>query len=314
MSFTISELSRTDIPQACELFRRVFGHPVTPAQWLWKYTAGPRLGSLNWVARDQSGHLVGHAGATLFAGTAGGAEVSMAQVCDVMVDKGARGGFSASTVYPQLIEALQASLLERYRQPYAYGFAGLRPYRLGHRLGFYQERQHCRPGYFEPIKTFEWRASAWTISPSDWPLQTLDKLWARHLPTQTSPIVQRTGAYLAWRYRDHPSYHYQLWVLSRLGFDQGWLITREMPNGHICIVDALLPPSAHVQSLVQKLFKAINPSTPKEPAAPRPLYAWFLPNQDTPPPEPIIALEVLLGARQTHHAKPIFQPGDTDVF
>lgn len=306
MSFTISELSPADIPQACELFQRVFGHPVTPAQWLWKYTAGPRLGSLNWVARDQSGTLVGHAGATIFAGTAHDAAISMAQVCDVMVDKGARGGFNASTVYPQLMRVLQASIADRFSQPYAYGFSGLRPYKLGHRLGLYQERQHCRPGYFVPQKTFDWRTSLWAISQSAWSPRTLDALWARHRQTQTSPTVQRTSAYLAWRYRDHPSHRYQLWVLSRLGFDQGWLITREMPNGHTCIIDALLPPNAAVQTLVQKLYTALNPS--------RPLYAWFLENKDTPTPEPIIASEVLLGTWQTQHPAPQFQPGDTDVF
>ena len=317
MSFTISELSPADIPQACELFLRVFGHPINPAQWLWKYTAGPRLGSLNWIARDQSGHLVGHAGATVFAGTAHGAAISMAQVCDVMVDKGARGGLNASTVYPQLMRVLQASIADRFSQPYAYGFSGLRPYKLGHRLGLYQERQHCRPGYFVPMKAVNWRASLWAIRQSAWPQPTLDALWARHLPTQTSPIVQRTGAYLDWRYRDHPSHNYQLWVLSKLGFDQGWLVTREMPNGHTCIVDALLPLGVNVQGLVQKLHTALNPSThlnPKKTVPPQPLYAWFLPNQNTPPPEPIIASEVMLGTWQTQHANPFFQPGDTDVF
>lgn len=314
MSFTISELSPVDIPQACELFHRVFGHPITPDQWLWKYTDGPRLGSLNWVARDPSGNMVGHAGATVFAGTAGGVAVSMAQVCDVMVDKIARGGGNASNVYPQLMRVLQASIADRFIQPYAYGFSGLRPYKLGHRLGLYQERQHCRPGYFVPLEAPNWRTSLWAIRQSVWSQPTLDTLWARHLQMQTSPIVQRTGAYLNWRYHKHPSHNYKLWVLSRLGSDQGWLVTREMPSGHICIVDTLLPPKAKIQSLVQKLYKVLNPSTFKTPTESSPLYAWFLPNQDTPPPEPIIASEVLLGAWQTHHGIPSFQPGDTDVF
>jgi hypothetical protein len=315
MSVHISELLPADIPQACALFERVFGHPITPAQWRWKYAAGPRLGSLNWVARHENGQLIGHVGATVFAGTAQGAAISMAQVCDIMVDPIARGGLTTRTVYPQLVHALQASLQDRFAQPYAYGFSGLRPYKLGHRLGFYQERQHCRPGYFVPQKTFDWRTTLWSIRQRNWPLPVLDALWARHRPLQASPAVQRTGAYLAWRYRDHPSHHYLLWVLSHLGRDQGWLITREMPNGHVCIVDALLPPKAKVQSLVQKLYQALNPNTPEVTAATqRPLYAWFLPNQDTPTPEPIIASEVVLGAWQTQHATPIFQPGDTDVF
>ena len=318
MSVHISELLPADIPLACELFERVFGHPITPDQWRWKYAAGPRLGSLNWVAHDARGAMVGHAGATVFDGIASGAPVSMAQVCDVMVDKTARGGFNASTVYPQLIRVLQSALMDRFKHPYAYGFSGLRPYKLGHRLGFYQGRQQARLGYFEPLKTFDWRASLWAVRPSDWPLATLDTLWARHVKTLSRPTVARTGAYLAWRYRDHPSHHYQFWLLSHLGRDQGWLITREMPNGHTCIIDALLPPNAAVQSLVQKLFTALNPHSPAaKPTASsvqRPLYAWFLENKDTPPPEPIIASEVLLGTWQTQHPAPQFQPGDTDVF
>jgi len=317
MSIYISELQPSEIPQACALFERVFGHPISLAQWLWKYSAGPRLGSVNWVARHENGQLIGHVGATVFAGTASGTVISMAQVCDVMVDPGARGGLSPHTIYPQLMRALQATLRERFKQPYAYGFTGLRPYKLGHRLGFYQERQQARPGYFEPLKTFDWRASLWTIHPSNWPLTTLDTLWARHAKTLSRPTVARTGAYLAWRYRDHPSHHYQLWLISHLGRNQGWLITCEMPNGHTCIVDAQLPASAKVPSLVQKLYQAINPNTQAAtsatPATQLPLFAWFLPNQDTPSPEPIIALEILLGNWQTQHA-PQFHPGDTDVF
>ncbi len=309
MNPVIAELDPADINKACQLFKNVFGQTVTATAWYWKYAHGPRLGAVNLVARSTDGELLGHAGASVFAGTAGGEPLSMAQVCDVMVLDSARGGLAADNVYPRLIKALQQTLSMRFTSPYAYGFAGVRPFKLGARMGFYRELQRCRPGYFvEPAKrTFD--GKLWRAREIPWDLSRLDRIWLRRASGLTRPTVLRTAAYLAWRYRDHPSNSYRLWVLTHLMRDRGWLITRTLPDGEICVVDSLIPEAADPTRLVAALATAIASSSSAVP----PIHAWFLPS-DPSQGVPIMGSQVLVDRWHTEELMPRFQPGDTDVY
>ena len=73
MSIEILELPQQEIDAACALFSAVYGHPMDPVQWRWKYLLGPRLGQVNMAARTPDGQWVGHAGA-IVAGGKGDAE------------------------------------------------------------------------------------------------------------------------------------------------------------------------------------------------------------------------------------------------
>lgn len=310
MVSVISELDPADIAEACQLFERVFGQAISPAHWRWKYILGPRLGGLNVVARAASGELVGHAGVSIFPGTIQAASLSMAQVCDVMVPRSARGGLQTDNVYPRLLQALQEALRSRFAAPYTYGFAGARQFKLGIRMGYYRELQHCHAGYFSAPMSNPWRAALWAARESDWDLPRLDKIWVRRAPQLACPTVARSGAYLAWRYRDHPVNRYQLWLLTHLLRERGWFITRTMPDGQICIVDALLPEAADPARLVATLAVALAKSAPVVP----PIYAWFLPSRDADSPASVIGGEFRVNQWHTSDPSPRFQPGDTDVF
>lgn len=306
----VGELSSDEIPLVCALFHAVFGVTTTPAQWAWKYAQGPRLGSVNIVARDAHGALVGHAGASVFAGGTSGQPLAMAQVCDVMVAKSARGGVESSTVYHRLIEALQRALRERFSSPYAYGFAGVRPFKLGHRMGFYREVHLCRPGYLADMSHHappRW----WSVQPMPWNHTRLDQLWSAWAAgNNNSPKVARSGAYLHWRYATHPVHSYQLWVVKRLWQDKGWFITRTLPNGEVCVVDALLPAHAHAAILTHALAQAME----RAGADRTPLFAWYLQTPASVHVEPVVGSEVKVSHWHTALANPVFHPGDTDVF
>lgn len=304
----ISDLAHTEIPAACALFEQVFAAPITPAQWAWKYADGPRLGAVNLVARDDNGQFLGHAGASVFAGVAGTAPLAMAQVCDVMVVPAARSGVQVSSVYSRLMLALQAALSQRFANPYAYGFAGIRPFKLGQRLGYYRELHACRPGYL-PTSPAPRTPLLWAVRPAHWQSPArLDAIWARLQASSPLPRVARTAAYLRWRYTSNPNHCYQLWVVRRLGQDRGWFITREMPNGDTCVVDALLPPSVSALHLAAALAQARQ----KAGWGSTPLFGWFLPADPTL--EPVVGSEVRLTQWHTHLPNPQFHPGDTDVF
>jgi len=336
LSIQILELPQQDIDAACALFAGVYGHPIDPVQWRWKYQLGPRLGQVNMAARTADGQWVGHAGAIVFPGSWQGRAMPMAQVCDIMVERRARGGLSREGVYPRLVAALREALRTRFPGVYAYGFPGERPFRLGERIGFYRRIGQCREaripadaplagdGRVLPAGAI-WSAGAvWSARSADQggalpsgalpsgaampALDMLDRAWSRLGPLQPAPMVARTGAWLAWRYGEHPSHAYRLWLLRRWFAPAGWLVTRRMPDGAQCVVDALLPRPADAPAACSALRTALA----REPAGPTVLSTWLdLPGAvDTP----IVGTEFLAEAWHTNLPAPVFQPGDTDVY
>lgn len=310
MTPAICELDAADIPEACQLFQNVFGSAITPEHWRWKYLQGPRLGGINLIARGANGELLAHTGGSVFPGVIGGASRSMVPLSDFMVDSAARGAYSLSTVYPRLMRAMQETVLARYAEPYAYGFAGVRQFKLGIRLGYYRVLQHYRPAYFAPAASAASGSALWRASCVDWDSARLDKIWSRRVSEIRCPTILRTGAYLAWRYRDHPVHGYRLWMLSHLSRDRGWFITRAMPNGEICVVDALLPATANPSELMAVLARAIASAAPVLP----PIYSWLLQSDAGSTVEPVVGGEFKLARWHSDEPNPAFQPGDTDVF
>jgi hypothetical protein len=307
---SISELEADDVPKVCELFQNVFGQTISTQHWRWKYQLGPRLGGLNFVAKTAGGDLLGHAGAGVFPGIMGGAPLVMAQVCDIMVARCARGAYSATTVYPRLMKTMQETLLKRYVDPYAYGFAGVRQFKLGTRLGYYRELHPYRPCYLTPAGIADARHGCWLVREMDWDIERLDKIWSRRAAEISRPTVSRSGAYLRWRYQNHPANSYQLWLLTHLWRDRGWFITRTMPSGEICIVDALLPAAADPRHQVAMLASALAKSMPVLP----PIYSWLFQTAHSTSAHPVIGGEFKLEHWHNDTPRPSFQPGDTDVF
>jgi len=310
VSFEILELPQEEIDAVCALFSGVYGHPIDPAQWRWKYLSGPRLGQVNMAARSPDGQWVGHAGAIVFPGVCQGRAMPMAQVCDIMVDRRARGGLSREGVYPRLVAALREALRTRFPGVYAYGFPGERPFRLGERIGFYRRLYQCREARISVEAPAAGGAWTWSARQLDWQkaVPLLDRAWSRLGPLQPAPKVARTGAWLAWRYRDHPGHTYRLWMLRRWFGQSGWLVTRAMPDGTLCVVDALLPRPSDAATACSALRAALAP----ESAAGAMLSTWLdLPESvDTP----IVGTEFLAEDWHTDLPAPVFQPGDTDVY
>jgi len=313
VSVDVLEWPSHEVDAACALFASVFGLAISPTQWRWKYEAGPRLGRINVAARDDSGRWVGHAGAIVFPGACRGRALPMAQVCDIMVARDARGGLDVGGVYPRLIAALRRLLRERFPGVFAYGFPGTRPFRLGERMGFYRRLYDCREAIVETSERSGWATLSRCVSESEWDPARLDRIWARLPAAQSGPTVARTGSYLTWRYRDHPTNAYRLWILRRWFRDAGWLVTRTMPDGAQWVVDAMLPDPSEASAACMALRSRLADQA----AATVPLHTWL---PLTPKPgvrveaTPIVATEFLAEAWRTDLPPPAFQPGDTDVF
>lgn len=309
MRVDILDLPADHTPQACDLFLSVFGHSITPAQWRWKYEQGPRLGSLNLVARDTQGRLVGHAGATVFAGSFQGRILPMAQVCDIMVLPEARGGLGSAATYPRLVEALRLQLQARYPGVLAYGFPGTRPFKLGERMGYYRRLYDIRESTLDAGMTV-WSGwlKYWNVVPADWDAASLDSAWSQLGALQPGPIVMRSADYLAWRYRDHPQHRYRLWACRRWWRDACWLVTRALPDGTECVVDALLSHPAEAPAAVAALSRAMATQTGGGPT----IRTWMPLRRQVA--TPIVAMEFRVQDWHADWPAPAFQPGDTDVY
>lgn len=309
-TYTITSLQPHEIDEACALFQGVFGASITPAHWRWKYQQGPRLGGINLVAKNAQGELLGHCGASVFSGTANQCFIAMAQLCDVMVERTARGVYATNTIYPSLLRAMQNELLQRYPAVFAYGFVGPRPYKLGHRLGYYRAIQPFRTVYSMPNYQKKWRNWIYSVEPIDWNEDFLDAVWARVSPKIKTPSVARTSAYIAWRYRDHPLHQYQLWQVTRLYRSVGWVVTRIMPQGEICIIDTIIP----ADFSADQIMSAVHQQILKRTGVSVPIASWIGQTDPTHTSDSNVSVEFKLGTGYQLQADPHFQPGDTDVY
>lgn len=326
MSLRCEPLAPPDIPQACELFANVFGHPTQAEHWQWKYHHGPRLASFNLVARNPQGRLVGHVGASVFPGHHQGRDLPMAQVSDVMVQADARSAFGQEQgVYPQLMKALQQAMHARFPQLFTYGFVGIRPYKLGHRMGLYRERQACRTGHMTHTEGGgpQLRNGYRQARPVSWQ-QALDSglfdtTSAQARQARGRPMVERSSAYMRWRYQQHPVHTYQLWVISQWWRDTGWLITRQMPGGEHMLIDQWPTPGdngsdarahQHMQAVLRQL-QATHDQTTQGQAT---LASWHLDTPQARQTEPVIGIEIRIHQWQDDIRSPLFSPGDTDVY
>lgn len=311
MNVEIIELPDDAIASVAALFGEVFGHPMSLSQWRWKYHEGPRLGHVNVAARTAEGHWVGHAGALVFPGAYRGRPMPIAQICDVMVDRSARGGLSREGVYPRLMVALRDALHDRFPGVYAFGFPGERPYRLGARVGAYRQLTRCRETTIPAGAPRDLRSAGWSARAFDWQSDDpmlLDRAWSTWAPAQPAPMVERSARWLAWRYRDHPVQRYRFWLLRRWGRQAGWVVTRPLSEETVCLVDALLPSLGHAAYACAAVRAAEARSAGRRIA----LQTWLpLPGGvDTP----IVAIEFLVDRWRTDLPIPLFQPGDTDVY
>ena len=327
-----------DLPGICQLFTAVFYQPMEPSYWRWKYAQAPAGGSFNVVVEHvATGRLVGHMGVIVVPGERAGEALRMGQVCDVMLHPDVRAGIGPHSIYQRMNNALCQLAHAPSQEPQAplfmYGFPGLRPAKLGERIGVYRPLQVCTEYHAIAVPQSAWaaflhRQNPWRLraqplpaSAEAWSDALLDALWQRHcvrLAGDAAPRITKNAAYLRWRYLLHPQQspaaehgggRYTLWLLRRQGRSPlGWMVTREQPQP--VVVDSCLPPGP---AWAAAALRALPPPGPAAPAASG-WISWLAQAQATATQTPIHAVEVLGQPFHPHWQNPHFQPGDTDVF
>jgi len=207
------------------LFGEVFGHPMSEADWAWKYGEGRGCA----LGLRRGGRLLAHYGGLRRMVWHAGERFAACQVCDVIVHADLRSHLGRRNA----LHGLTASFLESeigWGLPHrvGFGFPTDRAFRVAQRLGLYEavDTMDCaswpalRLERELPVQGLQ----AAQLRPGRVEAAEVDALWREMRDErQHDFIAERDAAWLRHRYLDHPRWRYHIamvrsrWLRSPLG-------------------------------------------------------------------------------------------------
>ena len=213
-----------DLPALSDLFARRFGHPLSAAEWEWKYRrisdAGPGEGrSLVAVA---GGGIVAHAGALrLPARWRGeGSEVREGGIWQ-LADFAGEAGPGLRPPLVALGRHLLAHIPGPADAPWIFGFPSERHFRLGVHAFGYRPLAEIQPLAGEIPRGAP--AERVDIAISDSCGEWAEAIWEATCEESGGLGVRRSAAFLNWRYHARPERYYRFYRL-RTGEREGLLV------------------------------------------------------------------------------------------
>jgi hypothetical protein len=212
---------RWTIEQACEecdleliaLFQEVFGYAIPLAQWRWKYRHAATRG----VLLRRAARPVAFFGGMPRAIDGPRGRITAVQNGDVMVAPSERAVFTRQGALYQVAAAFFANwLAPQGDYPLDFGFPNERHFRLGARLGLYQEGGRMQALHWTPLPATTlsyWRTEQPMLAQDLSALQPLGAAMSRDWPSHLLPV--RDGARWQWRYCEHPAQRYELLDVRR---------------------------------------------------------------------------------------------------
>lgn len=215
--WTAGRLGAAQAPAMAALFEAVFGAPMSPAFWRWKYGDGRGVAV---GVRNAEGRLVAHVGGIHRALSWFGEPRQAVQCCDVAVAVGERGSLSRQgPFFMAMATFLELEIGDGAPAYVGFGFPNRRAYVLPEKLGLYS---HCgrvfearwptaprRPFLATRVSELERAASP----PVD---RLFDRAWRAMAGSMPDCVLGvRDAAYLRHRYCDHPDHVYRLLAVRR---------------------------------------------------------------------------------------------------
>jgi len=228
-----------NFPEVAALFQQVFGHPLSPALWDWKYGSGRG----NAVAVRKDSKLVGHYGGMYRDILVEGKPERVAQICDVMVHSHERGVLTRQGPF-----SLMGSTWPEVYGPLGFGFPNRRAMRVAEKMGIYTEVGKMTEVRWQPSSA---RVRMATRVRSLLRSEAADRvlvhpLWnAMANDLQGSAVGVKNWDFLERRYFSHPHNHYEvLLVTARLtGKPLGIMVLRRL-EGACELLDVVGPLSS----------------------------------------------------------------------
>ena len=201
----VRDTEPADLPALSELYQEGFGHPLSVAEWEWKYRRLP--GEARSMVALLGSELLAHAGAYALPARWQGGEAPAWQLADfVGRPRGLR---------PPLVVAgrrLLADLPRPHDLPWIFGFPSRRHLELGERVFGYR--------WLPPIVPWEGALPADAGNSADVESDDRAGAWAEEVWEACGVAgVRRSAAFLDWRYYSRPERYYRVYRLRAGGVD-----------------------------------------------------------------------------------------------
>jgi len=234
----------SDLGALAALFEDRFGHPVTPEEWEWKYRRVPGE-ARSWVAVDETGRVLAHAGALCLPARLGagpaehageapevgeGREGSEFREAGIWQLTDWAGTASVTGLRPPLVglgRRLLADLPRPEDAPWIFGFPSERHFDLGRRVFGYRslpgvvELAGALPGAGSTLEAVDPGLIEVHEHCGAWP-EAAEAAWAACRVRG----VRRSAAFLNWRYHARPGRYYRFYRLRAAGAED-----RDAPGG-----------------------------------------------------------------------------------
>lgn len=238
--FYLRETEDVDAAALNDLYCRLTAIARSEAQWRWEWREGPWGVAPSWVVIEAaSGKVVGHHGVVpQHLLLPSGQVVTACRTENTMVDPDFRKRF----LYVAYEARLLKIILERFDvvvTPAGKGPQAALRKRLGyHAVGVWRTAPlHTHPLYrvatVLPHNAFGWLPARRTGG--DWQIENTNDL-ARVVAlcgraVVTAITIERSEAFLRWRFLAHPYHSYQLAIMRRNGSDEGYIAWKRVPRG-----------------------------------------------------------------------------------
>ncbi|HEX4440169.1 MAG TPA: GNAT family N-acetyltransferase [Thermoanaerobaculia bacterium] len=212
--FEIRDATAADAPGIRRLFERVFGHPLTDAQWRWKFEQNPD----GWRATVGvlDGEVVGNYAGWGARFLVEGAARLLYSVGDVATDPSVRVLGGRRGVYREMTEAFYAGVAREV--PFCYGFPNARALRVSERI---VGSRTLFPIEVVSVPVTELGAPPANAEAGDSVGEAFDALWSAASRFLDEAAV-RDRARVNWRFHARPDRYYRMVWRREGGAMTGW--------------------------------------------------------------------------------------------
>jgi len=253
-SLSFRFLDSCHFDEVASLFSLVFSKQVKSSDFGWKYRKELFGRCYGVQAVDGNGKAIAHVAAVPAEGIFSGTPMLFFQFVDAMVHPEWRG----RNTLTQMIHLLLGFIKSHHCVFFPYVFPGPVSSKIGQK---YRWLKLIKPveDVVVAVSSKAWLPSKMSFISferfKDIP-SIVDSLWMRFL--NTYPILlKRDGQFIFWRYKSHPWFSYEFYLVKRLWKPIGWIVVESTANKPPRIVDYLLPPLL-VNTVLRRFLVELN--------------------------------------------------------
>jgi hypothetical protein len=240
--------------EVASLFSCVFSKQVKGSDFDWKYRKELFGRCYGVQGVDENGKAVAHVAAVPAEGIFSGQPMPFFQFVDAMVHPEWRG----RNTLTQTIHLLLEFIKNHHSVFFPYVFPGPVSSKIGQKYGWLKLIKPVED-VVVTVSSRGWLADKMSFISferfNDIP-SVVDSLWMKF--ANVYPIsLKRDSQFLFWRYKSHPWFSYEFYLVKRLWKPIGWIVVESTANKPPRIVDYLLPPLV-VNTVLQSFLRELS--------------------------------------------------------